>query len=294
MSINWYPGHMAKTKRLIKEKISLIDIIYEVVDARIPFSSRVKDIDDYIKNKPKIIIMTKIDLCDLRETDKWVKHYQTNGIEVVKVDLKRNINIEEIIKVTNKISNQIFEKRTQKGLQKRATRALIMGAPNVGKSTLINRLAGKKVAAVGNKPGITKGLEWIRINKEIEMMDSPGILWPKIDNEQTGFNLAALSIIKEEIIPIDEVSVYILKMINKYYSRYLKERYDISEIDYENIYITFEHIGKKRGYIIKGGQIDYLKVSSSIVKDLNEGKLGVITFDRFVEGVKNEKENIFN
>ena len=178
-SINWYPGHMAKTRREIKEKLSLIDVVYEVVDSRMPISSRIIDIDEIIKNKPRIIIMTKYDLCDAEETDKIIEFYRKNGYSVVCVDLINGKNLNKILSETTKISNVINEERKKKGLKTRNIRALVMGAPNVGKSTLINRLVGKKAATTGDKPGVTKNLGWIKIGKNIELLDSPGILWPK-------------------------------------------------------------------------------------------------------------------
>lgn len=286
VNINWYPGHMAKTKRLISEKIDMIDIVYEVVDARIPYSSKIKDIDRYIKNKPKILIMTKIDLCDMEKTNKWVKYYQTLGYHVIKVDLLNNKNIKELISLTKELLIPYYQKRAEKGLKERPMRILIIGIPNVGKSTLINRLVGKKATAVGKKPGITKNMSWIRINKELELLDTPGILWPKLEDEEQAFNLASMMAIKEEILPLYDVSVYILKKIHRYYPAYLKKRYDIDVIIIDDMISLFNLIGKKRGCIIKGGEIDYQKVASLIIKDLNEGRLGPVTFDVYDDKIK--------
>lgn len=278
-NINWYPGHMAKTRRQIKEKIDLIDIVYEVIDARIPISSKIKDIDDIIKNKPRIIIMTKTDLCDISKTNKHVKYYEDLGYKVVLVDLINNKNIDKIKIVTNEVLKEINEKRESKGLKVRTARALIIGIPNVGKSTLINRLAGKKVVGVGNRPGVTKQLSWIRISKDVDLMDSPGILWPKIDNEIQGLNLACFSAIKEEILPTDEVACYILKYMFDNYKENLNERYGITTLDEDDYSVAYEIIGRKRGCIVKGNEVDYDKVSSLIIKDLMEGNLGKVTFD---------------
>ena len=279
IDINWYPGHMAKTKRQIKEKIDLIDIIYEVVDSRIPISSKIKDIDDLVKNKPRILIMTKSDLCDLNKTNKHIKYYESIGYKVVLVDLISNKNVDKIKSATDEVLKELNEKREAKGLKKRNYRALIIGIPNVGKSTLINRLAGKKVVGVGNKPGVTKQLSWIRISKDVDLMDSPGILWPKIDDEKVGLNLACFSAIKEEILPIDEVACYILKYMFINYKENLKERYGLENIDFEDFTDAYEVIGRKRGCILRGNEVDYDKVSALIVRDLNEGHLGKVTFD---------------
>lgn len=285
MDINWYPGHMAKTKRLIKEKKDLIDAIFEVIDARIPYSSKIKDINDIIKDKPKFLIMTKIDLCDMDETNKWINYYEKLGYTVIGVDLINNKNVDLIIKKSKDLLTLLDSKKQLKGMMKKNLRVLIMGIPNVGKSTLINRLVGKKATNVGNKPGVTKSLDWIRIGDSLELLDSPGILWPKLDNKRVALNLAAMTAIKEEVLPIDDVSIYILKMISKYYPESLKNRYGIDEIDDEDIINTLDAIGKKRGTLLKGGYIDYKKIYNLIMKDLSDGSLGKVTFDRYGESL---------
>ena len=185
-NINWYPGHMAKTKREIKEKIDLIDIVFEVVDSRIPYSSKNKDIEEMTKGKPRVIVMTKIDLCDKDKTDKWIKYYENKDYIVVPIDLINNPNTKIIFNKIKPLVEEINKKRMSKGLKPRRARILVMGVPNAGKSTLINRLVGKKSTNVGNRPGVTKSLEWIRINDKVELLDTPGILWPKLDDSRTG------------------------------------------------------------------------------------------------------------
>ena len=278
--INWYPGHMAKAKRLIKEQLNLIDIIYEVLDARIPFSSKIKDIDEIVGNKPRIVLMTKSDLCDMEKTNKWINYYESKGYKVILLDLINNKNIDKISTVTHEVLKDLNEKREEKGLKKRTYRAIILGIPNVGKSTLINRLSGKKATVVGNKPGVTKQLSWIRLNEEIDLMDTPGILWPKIDNELVAYNLASFSAIKEEILPIGKVACYILDYMNKNYKENLKLRYGLEEVD-EDFIEAYETIGRKRGCIQRGNEVDYDKVSKIVIKDLQEGNLGKVTFDEY-------------
>ncbi len=280
-NINWYPGHMAKTKRLISENINLIDIVYEVIDGRIPYSSKIKDIDDLLKDKPRILVVTKMDLCDVEETNKFLDEYKKEGYTVIPVDLVSGKNVNEILNKTKEILKPLDDKRLEKGLKLRSHRALIVGIPNVGKSTLINRLVGKKATNVGNMPGVTKNLSWIRINKDIELLDSPGILWPKFDNEEVALNLASTSAIKEEILNAKDISIHILNKLDTYYNSKLKERYGIDKVNKEDYIETFDLIGKKRGCLLKGGRIDYDKVYSLIIKDIKDSNIKGITFDRF-------------
>ncbi len=278
-NINWYPGHMAKTKREIKEKMNLIDIVYEVVDARMPISSKIKDMDEIIGNKKKILIMTKYDLCDKKETNRFIQYYEENGYCVIATDLIRENNTKEIILKSRELLKEEMEKRVQKGLKQRNLRVLIIGVPNVGKSTLINRLVGKKSAGVGNKPGFTRSLSWIRIHKDMELLDSPGILWPKLENQESAHILAALSSIKEEILDIMDLSCFILTKMMELYPKNLEERYGITELD-EAFSEAFDIIAKKRGALSKGGRTDHEKVANIIIRDLKNGYLGNITLDR--------------
>lgn len=279
VGINWYPGHMAKTKREIKEKLNLIDIVYEVIDSRMPISSKIVDIDELIGNKRRILIMTKYDICDKEETNKFIKYYEDLGYVVVPVDLMNGKDTNKIIDKSLEIMKEENQKRLNKGLKPRSLRALIVGVPNAGKSTLINRLVGRKSAGVGNKPGFTKNLSWIRINKDIELLDSPGILWPKIENQENAHVLAAFSSIKEEILDNMDLSCFILKKMMELYPKNLEDRYGITELD-EDFIETFDAIGKKRGALTKGGVADYEKVATIIVNDLKNGYLGNVTLDR--------------
>lgn len=278
-NINWYPGHMAKTKREILEKLNLIDIVYEVVDARMPLSSKIVDIDELIKDKPRILVMTKYDLCDKTETDKIIKYYEELGYKVVAVDLMSGLNVKKILDYTKEIMDIENKKRESKGMKPRAARALIVGVPNAGKSTLINRLVGKKSAGVGDTPGFTKSLSWIRINKDVELLDSPGILWPKMEDQEAAHILACLSSIKEEILNPDAIAVFILRKLYELYPERLEERYGVVELD-EDLIEVYDTIAKRRGALSRGAVADYDKVSNIIIRDLKNGYFGNITFDR--------------
>ena len=278
-NINFFPGHMNKARKEIEEKIKLIDIVYEVVDARMPSSSRIKDIDDLIKNKPKIMIMTKRDLCDLDKTNKWISYYESLGYKVFLTDLVNDKNVNKLFTLTDEVLEDLNAKRVEKGMEIRKYRALIMGVPNVGKSTLINKITGKKAVNVGNKPGVTKDISWIRINDKLDLMDTPGILWPKIDDQKQAYTLACFSSIKDEILPIDEVACYILKYMFDNYKDFLFNRYGNFSLDEEDYTEAYEYIGRKRGCLVKGNEVDYNKVSNIIIKDLREGYLGKVTFD---------------
>ena len=274
-NINWYPGHMAKTKRLIIDEIKNIDIVYEVIDARIPYSSKIKDINNIIKNKQRILIMTKKDLCDINMTNKWVKYYEEKGYNVILVDLKENKDYKKIIDLTHQITKNIQTKRQEKGLNNKEIRALVIGIPNVGKSTLINKITGKKIVNVENRPGVTKNLNYLKTDVGITLLDTPGILWPKLDEEKVALNIAATGGIKQEILNMDEISSYILNFLATYYPEILKEKYNINSSDIMEMY---EIIGKNIG-AFKNNEILYDKVSLKVYNDLVGEKIKGVTLD---------------
>lgn len=273
-SINWYPGHMKKTKDDIKKIMPVVDIVYEIIDARIPYSSKIKDIDSLLKNKERILIMTKKDLCDINETNKWVKYYEEKGYNVLLVQLNDNNDYKKIIDLSNKIVEKINQKRIDNGMKAKEIKAVVVGAPNVGKSTLINHLAGKKVAKTGNMPGVTKSNVWLKTKYKILILDTPGILWPKFDGEKVAFNLCAFSAIKEEVIPHQDIAYYILNILSVRYPSILKERFKIEEVNEESFDIIGKNIGASRN-----DEIDYKRVYKYIINEIKSEHIKGITFD---------------
>ncbi len=274
-NINWYPGHMAKTKRLINENINNIDVVYELVDARIPYSSKIKDMDDVLKNKRKLLIMTKKDLCDIGVTNKWVKYYEDLGYKVLLVDLNNQNSIKEIVNSTNILVKDMQEKRLAKGLHEKELRILVVGIPNVGKSTLINKMCNKKVVTAENRPGVTKSLTYIKTKYGITLLDTPGILWPKLDNEEIALNIAATGGIKSDILNMDQICIHILNFLFDNYNYLVKELYNIEDNDIMEMYET---IGKKIG-AIKNNEVDYDKISKKVYNDVVSEKIKGVTFD---------------
>lgn len=291
-NINWYPGHMAKTKRQIIEDLKLIDVVVEILDARIPVSSRNPDIEELTKNKAKLLILNKYDLADETENKKWISKFKKEGIEAVLVNSNNGEGINNAIKKVEEIYQKSQEKYANKGRIGKAIRVMVLGIPNVGKSSFINRITKKNSAVVGNKPGVTRQKQWVRIGQNIELLDTPGVLWPKFENEEIALNLAYTGTIKDDILQTIEVGFSLLTVLANNYLDNLIERYKLNKEETlellqnenlpenERILEILHVIGKKRGALISGGNIDEEKTAKIILDDFRSGKIGRITLER--------------
>lgn len=279
MSIQWFPGHMAKARRQVTEKLKLIDVVIELLDARIPLSSRNPMIDEIVSGKPRIILLNKADLADEKMTGEWIDFFSSQGIKALPIDSLSGQGVNKIPGECQAAVKELMDKRRAKGMQARAIRTMILGIPNVGKSSLMNRLAGKKVAQTGDRPAVTKAQQWVKMGKTLELLDTPGILWPKFEDPLVGLRLAASGAIKDEIIDFQEVALFIIAYLKMYYPQFLQDRYNLKELPEDKIEII-EEIGRRRGCIVSGGHIDYDKAAELIIRELRGGKLGRITLER--------------
>jgi len=274
-TIQWFPGHMQKARRLMKEKINLIDIIFELVDARIPFSSTNPFVLDIIGTKPKMVLLNKADKADPLVTEKWIKYFKDNGIPAIPINSLSGDGVRKISVTAKEVLKDKIDRDKEKGLKEKAIRAMIVGIPNVGKSTLINRLAKKKVARIGDKPGVTKSQQWIKVDDNLELLDTPGILWNKFEDKQIGFNLALTGAIRDEILPVDDVCIYGINYLNRNYPDAISNRFKTASMDAIEV---LDSIGKLRG-CIRGGEVDYERVYTIFLNELRGGQLGRLSFE---------------
>lgn len=279
MAIQWYPGHMAKAKRQVSEQLKKVDVVFELVDARIPYSSRNPMIDDVIKQKPRVVILNKKDMTNLKELEKWEIYFKNEGFYPVAVDTKHGKNLKNVEVESIKATQEKFDREKAKGLKPRAIRAMIVGIPNVGKSTLINKLAKRSIAETGNKPGVTKQQQWIKVGKSLQLLDTPGILWPKFEDEEVGKKLSLTGAIKDSIVHLDEVAIYGLNFMIKHDVSALKRHYNIDTHEDAEILDWFDAIGRRRGLLQKGNEVDYESVIELIINDMRNAKIGTYCFD---------------
>lgn len=277
MNYQWYPGHMTKAKRMMEENIKLIDLVIELVDARIPMSSKNPEIDQIGRNKSRIILLNKADLADQKWNDLWSKYFKNKGFYVQEMNSKTGTGLKTIQELVQNACKEKIERDKKRGILNRPVRAMVVGIPNVGKSTFINALAGKACTKTGNKPGVTKGKQWIRLNKNLELLDTPGILWPKFEDQKVGERLAMIGSIKDELLHADELAVALLSYLQKEYPQTIKERYQIN-IE-EDAYKTLENICISRRCFQKGEQPDILRASGMVLEDFRSGRIGKITLE---------------
>ena len=280
MNIQWFPGHMTKAKRKIAEDLKLVDVVIELLDARIPMSSRNPDVDQIVGGKPRIIILNKSDLADENANKLWMKYYTASNTRVILVNSIKGTGLKEATTAAKLLMKEKIDKLKAKGLLVKTIRALIIGIPNVGKSTLINKVAGRSVAQTGDRPGVTRAKQWIKISNELELLDTPGILWPKFEDEQVAYNLAFTGAIKDDILDVYELALKLLERLQQDFFNNLKEKYKLEDSTRElSIYDLFNLIGKKRGCMIAGGEIDIRRVAVMLLDDFRGGRIGKITLE---------------
>lgn len=289
MHFQWYPGHMTKAKRAMQEDIKLVDLVIELVDSRVPLSSRNPDIDELGKNKARLVLLNKADLADGKKTEGWSSWFQKKGFYVVKIDARSRNGFKTIQSVIMEACKEKIERDRRRGIKNRPVRAMVVGIPNVGKSTFVNSYAGRAAAKTGNKPGVTKGNQWIRLNKDVELLDTPGILWPKFEDQQVGLKLALIGSIKEELLNNMELAAELIKFLLSNYPGTIKNRFNLEEL--EDPYEILKGIAKVRACLLKGGEFDINKAANLLLDDFRSGKLGKVTLEFApAKGTKKDEE----
>lgn len=279
MTIQWYPGHMEKAKREVTEQLKRVDMVIELADARVPYSSRNPMLDTIIQDKPRLLVLTKNDMADPLVTQEWSKVFEEKGTETISINSLKNKGAQPIIESAKRLTAPFFEKRKKKGIRPRAIRAMVIGIPNVGKSTVINRLVGKNTAQTGNRPGITKAQQWLKVSNTMELLDTPGILWPKFEDPDVGYRLAVTGAIKDNLLDFGDVALFALRMLKERYQQSLVERYQLDTPLPDREIELFEEIGRKRGCLRAGGEIDYDKAAEIVIREIRTLKLGRITLE---------------
>jgi ribosome biogenesis GTPase A len=277
MHFQWYPGHMTKAKRMMEENIKLIDLIIELIDARVPLSSRNPDIDELGKHKARLILLNKADLAEDCWNDRWVEYFQDKGYNVLKINSKKGGHLKSVFEIIDVACQEKKERDRKRGILNRPVRAMVVGIPNVGKSTFINAIAGKGATKTGNKPGVTKGKQWIRLNKNVEMLDTPGILWPKFEDQKAGLNLALIGSIKDELLNVEDLALALIAFLLANYPKVLEEKYAVTET--KDCVVVLQEIARNRNCLEKGNKLDLLKAARLLLGDFRNGRLGRITLE---------------
>ncbi len=280
VSINWFPGHMAKARREVEENLKKIDVIIEILDARIPYSSHNPMMDEITQHKPRVVVLNKMDMADESETDRWISHFKGQGKFPVAINGRSHQIISKIEPLASEATKEIFEKMESKGINKRAIRAMIIGIPNVGKSTVINNIAKRKIAKTGNTPGVTKAQQWIKAGKNMELLDTPGILWPKFEDDTVGKKLSLTGAIKDSVVPLDEVAIFGLTFLQENHLADLNRFYNVSVEEESGVIDIYDAIGRSRGLKMSGNEINYEAVTDKVIYDIRNGKIGRYTLDK--------------
>ena len=278
LHINWYPGHMKKTKEMVQNNLKLVDVVIELLDARIPLSSKNHEIDKLAHNKPRVVVLNKSDLSDRAKLNKWISYYQSKGIKAIPVDTLKGSGVNKIVEECKNVTKEKMDALKEKGRKERAIRVMIVGVPNVGKSSLINKLTGRKSTQTGDRPGVTKGKQWVRLKGNLELLDTPGILWPKFEDQKIALNLAFTRAIKDEILDIDTLGLKFIEKMSEIEPEKLKARYKLDSLGEEPLE-TMEMIGRKRGFILGRNELDYTRIAKTVLNEFREGKLGQITLE---------------
>ena len=278
LHINWYPGHMKKTKEMVQNNLKLVDVVIELLDARIPLSSKNPEIDKLAHNKPRVVVLNKSDLSDRAKLNKWISYYQSKGIKAIPVDTLKGSGVNKIVEECKNVTKEKMDALEEKGRKERAIRVMIVGVPNVGKSSLINKLTGRKSTQTGDRPGVTKGKQWVRLKGNLELLDTPGILWPKFEDQKIALNLAFTRAIKDEILDIDTLGLKFIEKMSDIEPEKLKARYKLDSLGEEPLE-TMEMIGRKRGFILGRNELDYTRIAKTVLNEFREGKLGQITLE---------------